>query len=348
MRGLYQRPGSPIWCIRYADQHGRIRRLSTGTTEKKLAASILAKKKTEVAENRHLDVKKFPSITFHKFCDQYWEVRGSGMKTNGLDYQIEIFKEYFGNPMLLEITPQKIERFLTEQREEKHWAISTRNRHLTVLKALFTKAVEWGFLETNPAAIIKGMKGEEPRMRFLTVDEIEKLLAEASKRFRPLLEVALHTGMRRGEIFRLRWSDIDFQNGLITVKKSKSGKPRSIPMDETIANVLRQLPTRFNGGLVFPSMLTGEELTDINGLFPMYCKRAGIENVHFHDLRHTFASHLVMSGVDIRTVQELLGHATLNMTMRYAHLAPEHRTKAVKVLDTVYGSDTKTDTQKKA
>ncbi len=347
MRGLYRREGSPFWFIRYADPNGRIKRLSTGTTEKKLAKAILDKKKTAVVENKHLDIKRLPNVNFHELCDQYWEIRGKNMRAHGISYTIDIWKEYFGNVPLREITQQKIERYLSDSVESRGWGTGSCNRYLIMLKALFSKAVEWGMLESSPAKPIEFLRGQEARTRFLTTDEIEKLLTAASNRFRPLLTLALHTGMRKGEIFRLRWQDIDFQTGLVTVNYSKSGKRRSIPMDETLIETLRTLPSRFGRGVVFPSQTTGEELTDVSKIFPLVCGKAGLEGVHFHDLRHTFASHLVMRGVDLRTVQELLGHATLAMTMRYAHLAPEHRAKAVRVLDSAYGkkpTDTGGDT----
>lgn len=338
MRGLYQRKGSPFWMIRYADQNGRIRRVSTGTTEKTLAKSILCKRKTEVAENKHMDVKRLPNVTFHTLCDDYWNLRGKNMRTRGIDYIVEIWKDHFGNVPVREITAKKIEEFLSKRGEEKNWCNGSRNRHLILLKALFNKAVEWGMLHTSPAAPVKLVREQEARTRFLTAEEASKMLDGASKRFRPLLTVALHTGMRRGEIFRLHWQDIDFANGLITVQKSKSGRKRSIPMDDTVTAVLRELPSRFKGGIVFPSQTTGEELTDVSRIFPLLCAKVGLDGLRFHDLRHTFASHLVMRGVDLRTVQELLGHASLSMTMRYSHLAPEHRMKAVKVLDNAYST----------
>lgn len=340
MRGLYKREGSPFWFIRYADKNGRIRRASSGTTEKKLAKAILDKRKTEVVENKHLDIKRLPNVGFHELCDQYWEIRGKNMRAHGIKYILDIWKKYFGNVPISEISQQRIERYLTDHTETRGWSVASRNVYLIRLKALFTKAVEWKMLESSPAKPVEFLRGQEARTRFLTAAEIEKLLDGASKRFRPLLTLALHTGMRKGEIFRLRWPDIDFQARIITVNVTKSGKRRSIPMDETLVETLRTLPSRFKQGVVFPSQTTGEALTDVSKIFPLLCDKVGLKDIHFHDLRHTFASHLVMSGVDIRTVQELLGHATMSMTMRYSHLAPEHRAKAVHFLDSAYNTNT--------
>jgi integrase len=182
------------------------------------------------------------------------------------------------------------------------------------------------------------------RTRFLTAAEIDALLSGAGERFKPLLVMALHTGMRRGEILKLKWTDVDFPNRIITVQEAKSGKKRMISMDDTLTETLHKLPSRFKKGLVFPTNRKNEEgehdankeLTDTNKTFTRLTEKVKLEDLRFHDLRHTFASHLVMNGVDLRAVQELLGHASINMTMRYSHLAPAHKTKAVKILDSAY------------
>ena len=197
----------------------------------------------------------------------------------------------------------------------------------------------------NPAQGIKPLRENGARTRFLDKEEIQLLLNAASKEFRPILISALHTGMRKGEILKLIWPDVDFKNRIITVQDSKSGKKRMIPMDNTLYESLRTLPTRFKRGYVFPSPVKeGQPCYDLKRQFGNAVKKAGIENIRFHDLKHTFASHLIMAGVDLMTVKELLGHASITMTMRYAHLAPDHRSRAIKTLDSAYQTDTKTDT----
>ena len=183
------------------------------------------------------------------------------------------------------------------------------------------------------------------RLRFLDTNEIQLLLQASSEDFRPVLITALHTGMRRGEILNLKWDDVNLKNRIITVQESKSGKKRMIPVDDTLYQTLRPLRSRFHKGYVFP--LPGKpekQWIDFRRRFRSAIRKAGIKDFRFHDIRHTFASHLVMNGVDIKSVQELLGHASLTMTMKYAHLAPDHRLRAIKTLDSAYLSDTKTDT----
>ncbi len=344
-RGLYRRDGSPYWWIRYADRNGRIIRESTGTTEKKLAVAILAKKKVQVAENRHLDVKKVPNTTFYELCGRYWKLDGKQKRMKGLSHMLEIWKRWFGNIPVKELNQQKVQKFLAERMEEKHLSPATRNRHLAHLSSVFNKGKEWGLITDNPAQGIKPLRENGARTRFLDKEEIQLLLNASSKEFRPILITALHSGMRKGEILKLICPDVDFKNRIITVQDSKSGKKRMIPMDDTLYETLRTLPSRFKRGYVFPSPVKeGKPRFGVQRQFSNAVKKAGIENIRFHDLRHTFASHLIMAGVDLMTVKELLGHASVTMTMRYAHLAPDHRTRAIKNLDSAYRTDTKTDT----
>ena len=344
-RGLFRRRGSPYWWIRYADRNGRIHRQSAGTTSKKLAREILAKQKVLVAENRHMDVKRVPKTTFYELCDRYWKLDGKHKRMKGLSNMIEIWKRRFGNVPMKEFNQQKVERFLAERMEEKHLSPATRNRHLAHLSSMLNKGKEWGLVTDNPAQGIKPLRENGARTRFLDKEEIQLLLNASSKEFRPILISALHTGMRKGEILKLIWPDVDFKNRIITVQDSKSGKKRMIPMDNTLYESLRTLPTRFKRGYVFPSPVKeGQPRFGVQRQFGSAVKKAEIENIRFHDLRHTFASHLIMAGVDVMTVKELLGHASLTMTMRYTHLAPDHRMRAIKTLDSAYQTDTKTDT----
>jgi len=244
-----------------------------------------------------------------------------------------------------ELNHQKIQKFLAERMEEKGLTAATRNRHLAHLSSMFNKGKEWGLVTDNPAQGIKPLRENGARTRFLDKEEIQLLLNASSKGFRPILITALHTGMRKGEILNLMWSDVDFKNRIITIQDSKSGKKRMLPMDDTVCEALSLLPTRFQRGYVFPSPVkAGKPRFGVQRQFGNAVKKADIHNFRFHDLRHTFASHLVMSGVDLMTVKELLGHATLTMTMRYSHLAPDHRMRAIKTLDSAYQTDTKTDT----
>jgi integrase len=131
----------------------------------------------------------------------------------------------------------------------------------------------------------------------------------------------------------LKWSNLDMRNGLILLEQTKNGERREIPINQTVTDMLKALPRRIDGGPVFRSAEGGEMPGDVKHGFASVCKKAELTDLHFHDLRHTFASQLIMQGIDLRTVGELLGHKDIKMTMRYAHLAPAHKAKAVDILD---------------
>ena len=245
------------------------------------------------------------------------------------------------------------------------------NRRLMALKALISKAVEWGVLEENPIQKVKPLKlDEDQRVRYLTDEEelrfrgalddrqagivlarftadswrvtrnIEPLPDLMQRTFvdhlKPICIVAMNTGMRRGEIFQLEWESVDFKLKQIKVKaaSAKSGKSRDIPMNEEVLQTLLAWRNETSSTkLVFPSPVTGLSLNNIKKSWSGLMKLSELENFRFHDLRHHFASRLVMAEVDLNTVRELLGHSSLEMTLRYAHLAPEHKAAAVALLN---------------
>ena len=170
-------------------------------------------------------------------------------------------------------------------------------------------------------------------MRYLSGEaEAEQLLQACDNSLRPIVLAALHTGMRKGELLGLTWDAVDLANGCIRLKQTKSGKARALPFNETLWTLFSTQRTRPDVPWVFHDA-AGTPRRDIQYLFSVACKGAGLTDFHFHDLRHTFASWLMMRGVPLATVSKLLGHASPTMTLRYAHLSPKHLTSAVRVLD---------------
>ena len=149
-----------------------------------------------------------------------------------------------------------------------------------------------------------------------------------------IVALALNTGMRRGEILSLMWDQVDLKHGFILLDRTKNGERREIPMNETVKGIFQTAMRRLDIPSVFYDPATGKPYGGIKRSFNTALRRAGIQDFRFHDLRHTFASHLVMSAVDITTVSRLLGRKSLTMTLCYSHLAPAHMVKAVNVLDT--------------
>ena len=153
-------------------------------------------------------------------------------------------------------------------------------------------------------------------------------------------------GSVEGRLFHLTWQDVDFKLGVIRVLQTKNGERREIPMTNTLRATLQHLPRRLSSDYVFPGK-TGHGLVDIRKRFHRALQEAGIEGFVFHDLRHTFASHLVMAGVDLMTVKEFLGHKDIKMTLRYAHLAPDYKRAAITQLDT-YMDTRRSDGERRA
>ncbi len=311
------------------------------SSSKILAETVLKKRLVEIAENKHLDVKKEEKIKFEDFADEYLELHS---KVNNKSWQtfdlknIIILKRFFSGRYLHEITPRLIEQFKAER--AKTVMPATINRSLACLKSMYNKAIAWKrFAGPNPVREVKLYKENNQRLRFLEKEEIGRLLVHCDGFLRPLVIVALNTGMRLGELRQLKWRDVDYKREIIYLRDTKNGEAREIPMNEYVKNAFVAIPKSPDSQYVFCKH-KGGSFGDIRKTFWTALKKSGIVGFHFHDLRHTFASHLVMSGHDLNTVRELLGHKTIQMTLRYAHLSPKHKKHAVdslgKVLDTIW------------
>lgn len=275
------------------------------------------------------------------------------------------FADFLKTP-LSEITARKVEQW-RNQKVKAQMGKATVNHYVNSLKGAMSRAVEWDLIPNHDLKKVKTLKVESTRLRYLSPDEEESLLStlrerderlktardqanefrrvrnyttqpdlreqEYSDHLEPIVLLAMNTGMRRGEIFQLKWSNIDFYSKTLTVEagNAKSGKSRIIPLNDTAFYVLENWKPISQSQYVFHGK-DKEPLTDIKKGFLKVLEEAEIEEFRFHDLRHHFASKLVMRGVDLNTVRELLGHADIKMTLRYAHLAPEHKAKAVSLL----------------
>ena len=245
----------------------------------------------------------------------------------------------FGHLRLDQIDLVAIERYKADKMRAKLSPKSI-NNHLTVLRRLLVVAREWGHLEHVPA--IKWLKAPEPEFDFLDFDEADRLAAAADVEWRPMILVGLKAGLRLGELLALRWGDVDLVAGRLVVRRAvsrgvmgtpKSGKSREIPLGEDVLRALKA-HRHLRGELVFCNP-DGKLFAKGESKWPLWraCKRAGLRRIGWHVLRHTFASHLAMRGAPLKAVQELMGHATIEMTMRYAHLSPDVRRDVVRLLD---------------
>jgi integrase len=276
----------------------------------------------------------------------------------GKRHYLENFKGYFGESTLLaNIKYVDVETYRNHLRQKitKNKTIrsdASVNREMSCLHHIFTKAVEWEMIEQNPFSKGKSLilKENNKRLRFLNEDEIPKLLDACPDYLRNIVECALNTGMRRGEILSLKWNQI--RNGFIYLDKTKTNESRQIPINDTLKILFKEIRKQhgfesehvflYDGQII--EAKTGKvrnpnkdgkakPVTEMKRSFKSALKRAGVVDFRFHDLRHTFASQLLLKGGTLKDVQELLGHKTMTMTLRYAHLTQEHKKKAVNLLN---------------
>lgn len=322
---------SPVNTRRGAEQYERELREqllpgSRGKEQTKEAAPVQTPEFAEFAE---------------EFLSNYAEVNN---KHSELLSKRTIFRQhlipFFGAMRLAEIGMREIERY--KAGKLKTHAKKTVNNHLTVLRKTLTTAVDWGLLEQVPR--IQWLAAPAPSFRFLDFEEADRLVAaaESEPEWQAMIVVALRTGLRLGELMALRWDDLDLVRGRMLVQRSvtrgvigtpKSGKSRDVPLGASVVKVL-QKHRHLRGPWVF-CQEDGSMLTKGQIKWPLRRaqRKAGLTELGWHDLRHTFASHLAMRGVPLKAVQELLGHATIDVTMRYAHLAPSALRNAVDVLE---------------
>lgn len=328
--GLYRR-GKFFW-FSIAYQGNRIQE-SLKTDNRKLAEKLYAKVLTDIIEGRYFESAKAKKTKFEEMTDKYLKEYEHSRDRRTVKTLMTFFSGYLVSQIKTNV--------IAEYRNLRLKSVkpATVYQELALLRRMFNVAIrEWEWIKDNPVSRLSFSVGNRnARDRWLTIDE-EKLLLEKATNpiwLRSLLMVALHTGMRRGEILDLRWQNVDLLKRLIRVVKSKNGEKRSIPMSNTLCTLFKSMNIRDISGKVFP--ISGSSLRQA---FDKVVGKAKLEDFRFHDLRHTFATRLVQNGVDLYKVKELLGHKTITMTMRYSHHYPESLRSSVEVLDNCYISAT--------
>jgi len=334
IKGVYERlPGSGIWWVRWADASGKEHREKVG--KRSSAITLYNKRKTEVLQRKKLPESfRAKDVTFADLCAdalEHSKAENTADSTYELELKVKILKDEFGAMRAEDITKQEIVRWLDAQTKKNKWKDSTRNRWQAAMSLIFRVGIDNEKIANNPAARIRRKTEDNGVIRYLSADE-EKTLREAITDPRQLsaLEISLHTGMRASEQMNLKWSQVDLEKRRITLTRTKNGKPRHIPMNPVVVAAFQRLQSDGDSkwSAVFPNA-KGESVQSARGWFEDAVTRAKLVDYTWHCNRHSFASRLVMAGVDLPTVAELMGHKTISMTMRYAHLAPEHKLSAV-------------------
>lgn len=342
-RGIFEDPKNPgSFGIRYFDQDHKEHKEIVGPIT--LAREVRAKRLTEVRENRYFPKqKRGPSILVRDIIAAYELYEESKKKSAECGHSAhQRILDKFGDQEADSLKRQDIEEWLQTLINEEDLAASTVNKHLTILRAAYNRALrhEPPKVIRNPTFGLKSLKENNKRTRFL-LEEEEPVLFKAipDERDQDLAMMALHAGMRRSEMLRLKWLDIVFAGRFIAVLESKTGEGREIPMNKTLEERMRARleSAKDKEGYVFGAPGGGFLYNFDSRVWRPALKKSGIQNFHFHDLRHTFASRLVMQGVDLRKVQKLLGHKSIKTTERYAHLAPRYLREAVETLDRLPG-----------
>ena len=335
---MFKRDG--VWwvCIRHKGK--KIQR-SLETDNKNLAVSIEAKLRTELTEGKYFDKHEGERRTFEEMVDRFIKEHAPKVSLNmqkSYEASLSNLLPYFGDFELSAITPKKIAEYKVLRYSEKVKP-ATINRELAMLSKAFSLAVrEWDWIKENPVSKVTKERENNRRDRWLTSEDEQMLLENSPQWLKEIIVFALHTGLRQDELLSLQWSRVDLFRKIIIIQESKDGKPRTIPLNRIALDILMEKSKVRNlkSDLVFLSnAITKICCQNLIKAFNTAKDKASIQNFHFHDLRHTFATRLAQKGVDIYKISKLLGHVSITMTQRYAHHCRESLREGIEVLEGV-------------
>jgi len=340
------------WYVDYRDPTGK-RVIKAVGPLKKEAEAFLGKVKGAIREGKFFDIKKPSVITFDQLLDAWIEkVRDRKSFQRSTHYLMPVLREFFGNKFLSEFNYKLIEDFRDHRkqtqtmfgRDRKEMSVDD---DLKVLKSILNKGVKWSMLEKNPFDKADDLfyNPQSGRTRALTVDEVRKLIEATRPDRRPILIVAIYTGLRKEDLLTLKWQSVDLERGLIMVVERKSGKVRTIVLNKDVWSLLQGLPVRSE--YVFPNK-DGKPFQDIDRSFHTALKKAGIDRgegtnkVVWHTLRHTCISLLTEKGADTSMVKSYVAHASEAMTRHYTHLSEEYSRRTADLLNGLCGNNLET------
>ncbi|UJS21293.1 MAG: site-specific integrase [Candidatus Brocadia sp.] len=218
------------------------------------------------------------------------------------------------------------------------------NKELAMLSKAFNLAVkEWEWLKENPVSKVPKERENNERDRWLTDDEEKRLFNISHPWLWDIIIFDLHTGLRQDELLSLQWNRVNLLRRTIIIQETKSGKPRTIPLNQVAFDILTEKSKIRNikNDLVFSSSVGNKiDRHNLRRAFNIAIEKAGLQNFHFHDLRHTFATRLAQKGIDIYKISKLLGHHDIRMTQRYSHHCPDSLRNGVQILEADYNLTT--------
>lgn len=334
---LFKKHGK--WYIDYYCEGHRLRE-KVGPSKTR-AAQMLAVRQAAILQGRFELKQKRQCPTLSEFISQYLEHSKATKRSWRRDIDLtKHLNGVLGSYRLDQITMEMVEKYKMHRRQEimarpkyqgrdpRDVPLASANRDLACLSNMFNVAIKWGKAGHNPVKGVKFFREENRTQRLLTNEQVTALLAQCSDYLKSIVTIALNTGMRLGEILNLTWEQVNMRLGYITVTKTKSGKTRQVPMHTAVYEVLKSRPR----DSIFVFHENGRPYGSVKKGFKAALQRAGIGYCRFHDLRHTFATRLVLANVSLPVVKELLGHASIETTMRYSHPTPESKKSAIDTL----------------
>ena len=294
-----------------------------------------------IREGRHFKTVEAKRHTVSEMIDRYSkDVLPSKKSAKDQKRHLEWWQGAIGDYLLADVTPaliveyrDKLKNGVTSRGTQR--SPSTVNRYLAALSHVFTIAMkEWGWVEDSPFRRVTTLKEPRGRVRFLSDEERAALLNachEHSEQLYTIVVLALSTGARQGEILSLTWSQVNLSKQVIVLEETKNGERRVLPLTGHALEQLRKLAKvrKINTDLLFPSQRNPDRPISVQSIFNRAVESAGIEDFRFHDLRHSAASYLAMNGASLNEIAEVLGHKTLQMVQRYAHLSEAHTASVV-------------------
>lgn len=326
--------------------------MSEGYSEK-LATIVRAERIRSMRHGEELPQQKQKAPTFKSLAEKYLKWSSENKSRGGMEdksrYENHL-KDRFEGKYLDQISPFDLERMKSEMLKAG-LAPKTVSHLLGLIRAMYNKAADWNLYQgPNPVRKVKMPVIQNARDRFLTFEEAEVLLRElkrnprVKKEYRELEDprlhditlLSLHTGARASEIFNLKGHDVDFQNGLITLRDTKNTETRHIPMTEAVREMLKRRIPQEPSGYVFTDT-KGAKIREVSNAFDRVVNRLGFNKnvddsrrrVVFHTCRHTFASWLAIQGTPLYTIAKLMGHKSISMSERYSHLSPDHKKESI-------------------
>lgn len=341
--GVSRRKGSPHWWYDFS-LHGRRFRGSTFATTREEAEIVAAKLRSDVLIGATTGKK--PRLTLDGACARYWTEHGRHSRAPvAMASRIKRLLKAAGRAIYLdEINDDVLSRLVAKRRGKV--ADATVNRDLTILRAIVNRArAVWGVEVAQVNWRLHRLAEPDHRTRYLTPAEAKALVAAAAPHLKPIISAALFTGLRRGNVLGLDWSQVDLNGRMITVRAKSArpgGKVVTVPIAEPLLIILNDLGPQERGPVF---TLKCRPIGDVKHSFKSAVRRAGIADCRFHDLRHTAASWMVDQGVPLDVVQKILGHSTIALTQRYAHRRLDAQREAVDAIGRRWGSDGIVSTQ---